>query len=322
MKQIVRMQFGSHVYGTNTPTSDLDYKALYVPGAKDILLQRVRQTIVESTKADKTARNEAGDVDTETFALQQYLKLLMEGQTVAIDMLFTPPSFYQEEPSWEWKEIQANKHRFLHRGYSAFAGYCRQQANKYGIKGSRIAAVREALDFLQIADYSTLYEFEPRLREWVTVISNEFINIVDCKGPNGKPTPHLEVCNRKVPFHANFKYARSIYQKIFDEYGARARQAETNQGCDWKALMHAVRIGRQAKEFLETGHIEFPRKDAAELLQIRTGQLPYAHVAEMIEEGLVRMEEASKISSLPTEPDRGYADDLVCRSYEWSVAQR
>lgn len=63
-KTIVRMEFGFSVYGTRTPTSDLDYKALYVPDAKDILLQRVKQTIVHTTKEIKTVKNEAGDMET------------------------------------------------------------------------------------------------------------------------------------------------------------------------------------------------------------------------------------------------------------------
>ena len=32
---IVKMQFGSHVYGTDLPTSDLDYKAVYLPTADE-----------------------------------------------------------------------------------------------------------------------------------------------------------------------------------------------------------------------------------------------------------------------------------------------
>jgi predicted nucleotidyltransferase len=42
-RTLVKMQFGSHVYGTNLPTSDLDVKAVHVPGAQDTLLQRVKR---------------------------------------------------------------------------------------------------------------------------------------------------------------------------------------------------------------------------------------------------------------------------------------
>jgi predicted nucleotidyltransferase len=140
-RTLVRMQFGSHVYGTNVPTSDLDFKAVHVPAAEDILLQRAKPAISVSTKEDSTQKNVAGDTDSESFALQKYLAMLLEGQTVALTMLFVPNRWIIEQSS-EWAGIREQKDRWLHRGVSAFAGYCRQQANKYGIKGSRVAATR------------------------------------------------------------------------------------------------------------------------------------------------------------------------------------
>jgi predicted nucleotidyltransferase len=34
MKTVVRMRFGSHLYGTSTPESDLDFKSVFLPDAK------------------------------------------------------------------------------------------------------------------------------------------------------------------------------------------------------------------------------------------------------------------------------------------------
>jgi predicted nucleotidyltransferase len=45
MELIVEMRFGSHLYGTATPESDLDFKGVYLPEARDILLQRVKPTV-------------------------------------------------------------------------------------------------------------------------------------------------------------------------------------------------------------------------------------------------------------------------------------
>ena len=145
MKTLVRMQFGSHVYGTNVPTSDYDFKAVHLPEGRDILLQRPQNTINVKAKLDGTKKNTAEDTDFESFSLQQYLKLLLEGQTVALTMLFTPDRWIIDT-SEEWELIRASKARFLYRGVSAFAGYCRQQANKYGVKGSRVAASRAAVN--------------------------------------------------------------------------------------------------------------------------------------------------------------------------------
>jgi len=84
------------MYGTNVATSDLDYKSILIPRAEDILLQRARHNISTTTKAVKDSRNSAHDVDTEAFALHEWMKLLLEGQTMALDMLFAPPDFVLE----------------------------------------------------------------------------------------------------------------------------------------------------------------------------------------------------------------------------------
>jgi len=52
MDLIVDMRFGSHLYGTATPESDLDCKAVCLPGARDILLQRVQGTMAFVAMAD------------------------------------------------------------------------------------------------------------------------------------------------------------------------------------------------------------------------------------------------------------------------------
>jgi hypothetical protein len=142
---IVKMQFGSHVYGTNLPTSDLDFKGVYVPTADDILLQRVKASRAHSTKEDRHVRNSAEDVDFEIFSLQQFFNLLLAGQTVQVSMLFTPQRWIVEQTEL-WDLIRSQKDKWLHSGVAAFAGYCRQQANKYGIKGSRVSAAAAAVD--------------------------------------------------------------------------------------------------------------------------------------------------------------------------------
>lgn len=142
MDLIVEMRFGSHLYGTATEQSDLDYKAVYLPDARAILLQRVPGTIAEIREKPAGEKNAPGDVDREAYGLQRYLELLAEGQTLALDMLFAPDLAMQREPAPLWREIQTNADRLVTRRASAFVRYCRQQANKYGIKGSRIATAR------------------------------------------------------------------------------------------------------------------------------------------------------------------------------------
>ena len=43
MKTIMKGYFGSHLYGTSTPESDVDFKEIYVPHARDVLTGNVKE---------------------------------------------------------------------------------------------------------------------------------------------------------------------------------------------------------------------------------------------------------------------------------------
>ena len=319
MNLLVKTKFGSHLYGTDTPTSDIDIKGVYLPEARDILLQRVKDNVNTQTKVDKHARNSADDVDMEVFSLQEYLRLLMEGQTVAIDMLFTPSDFYLMESSPEWRQVLEHKEKFVHSGSSAFAGYCKTQSNKYCLKGTRLSTVRGALELVgKLYDsgsgYQRLSDFEKQMAEFNE--GKEFANFVDCKGPKeGTFTKHWEVCNRKIPFHATVKYTHERLSDVVNEYGDRAKKAEENAGKDWKALSHAVRVCQEAIELMNTGKVTFPRPEADLLLQIKKGEMEYDLVAALIEKGLAELEVATANSTMRKKPDSEFADDLVVQAY-------
>jgi len=45
MNIIVKMKFGSHLYGTATVDSDLDYKGVFLPSKKEVLLGKIHKSI-------------------------------------------------------------------------------------------------------------------------------------------------------------------------------------------------------------------------------------------------------------------------------------
>jgi predicted nucleotidyltransferase len=58
VRQIVRVQHGSHLYGTNTPSSDMDYKGVHIPNGRAIILQRTigRAAIIKLDDMRKARR--------------------------------------------------------------------------------------------------------------------------------------------------------------------------------------------------------------------------------------------------------------------------
>lgn len=324
MKLIFSTQFGSHIYGTNISTSDHDYKSVYIPAAEDILLQKVNSTLNSSTKKNNGEKNSKDDIDNEIISYQQYLKLLMEGQTMALDMLFTPEEWYKEKPRKAWLDIVDNRKYFLHKGIYAFVGYCRQQANKYGVKGSRVASIRSICNLLaglseKHGHLTKLFEIWDDIEEFAN--THEHCQIISANpvGSGRNIARMLDVCNRKVQEFITIKEAIKIYDHIFEEYGNRALAAEKQEGIDWKALMHAVRVCYEVQELLLNHKITFPRPEAELLLKIRQGLMPYQEVAEIIEDGFIKLEEAQKISILPDKPNYDLANELVIKWYKHQI---
>lgn len=327
MKVIVEIRFGSHLYGTSTPASDVDYKAVFVPDADAILLQRIKATITNHRPKQPFEKNVAGEIDQESYALHRYLQLLAEGQTVALDMLFAPRLAMSAHPGPIWHEIWNNRHCLLSRRAASFIGYCRTQANKYGIKGSRVHAVRSIVEWFDqaVAIHGHLAKLELAADDLSAFIAErklEHTAVIPIEHPSrpGHPIMHLECCARKAPFTVSLKDTRAIFARLLDEYGARALMAERSEGVDWKALSHAVRVGHEALELLTTGHITFPLPNAAHVLTIKKGELRYQAVAEEIEDLLERVEAAEKASALPEAPDQGVIDSIVRRAYRDAVA--
>lgn len=324
-RTVMRCVFGSNLYGTATPASDLDYKSVFVPSARSILLQNAPRTISHSRPKGIGEKNYAGEVDEEQISLQQFLKLAAEGQTMALDMLFAPSSAFVGESSWEWREIIANRHRLLTRKSAAFIGYARQQSAKYGIKGSRVAASRAALAFLEkaMADHGSTAKLQVVSEPVLKMISEmEHMSLLEDVTPHGQTVHLWEVCDRKMPFTASIKNARDIMQRVVDEYGRRALMAETQQGVDWKALSHAVRVGDQAVELLSTGHITFPLPNAAHIVDIKLGKLLYQDVAAEIEGLFEKVEQAAAESTLPDEPDYQWIADFIEYVHQHEVISR
>jgi hypothetical protein len=313
----IRMIFGSHLYGTNLPSSDLDYKGIFLPSANDLLLQKPTRNYTIFSKdipSDKNTKN----VDIELFSLQEYLRLLLEGQTIALDMLFAPRRFYINYSNWTpWEEIQDNKIELIHSGISSFAGYCRTQAAKYGIKGSRISTLKKTIEWAkEFPERDRLRQHEENLTALISDLNSNDKDLIKLATLKSNKELYLNICGRTFPLGVTFKYLLSALEDILSEYGQRAKLAESQDGIDWKALMHAVRVSNEALELLKTKTISFPRPEKDLLIKIRKGELAFQEVSEMIESKLVEMEEAKSNSTLNKTPNYRLADEILMRAHK------
>ncbi len=310
---IVKMKFGSHLYGTATAASDLDFKGVFLPSKEDILLGKIPKGVSFSTKT-RDSKNEPDDIDIELYSLHYFIKLACEGQTVALDMLHAPEAMIVES-SDIWASIISEKRRFYSKNLKSFINYARRQASKYGIKGSRLNTVARVLDLLKSEDPTN------KLR----VIWDKLPRMEHCceagRDPNG--IRQYQICGKMFQETTAIGYMIPVLEKFHDEYGSRARSAAQNRDIDWKALSHALRAAIQVKQIITTNTITFPLEEAPFLMKVKDGKLDYlSEVAPVLESLMEEVEELVSKSELPEKADVTYWNKFICETVEEKLFRR
>ncbi len=299
---VVKMEFGSHLYGTDTAESDRDYKGIYLPTLRELLLGCSPKHIQEFGTSDKE-KNTKFDIDSEFYSLSYFVDMGRVGDTAVLDMLHCPPkNIIVTSPIWEL--IVAHRDKFYTRSLKSLIGYARRQAAKYGIKGSRLSDIEAVLVVLRKADPTH------RLRSvWPQLPSGEHIHIL----PSGDDRFQMyQIAGRKFIETMKVSGILECLEKVYKEYGTRALQAKQNEGVDWKALSHAIRAAYEVIEIFEHGTIMFPLIESYYIKQVKSGTLDYTtEVAPRLESLLETCERLAKVSKLPQMVDKVFWDDLV-----------
>lgn len=300
MKTLVKMTFGSHLYGTATPESDRDYKGVFLPTTRDVLLGKIPKTFTDNTNRDPNQKNSPDDVDSEFYSLHYFLELALKGETVALDMLHAPRSALLET-SLTWASLTSNRQRFYTRNLRSLVGYARRQAAKYGVKGGRLSDARQVLEILKAAGERTrIGELDlPTLEHgrWTA----EYHEVHHPRGVR-----YYEICGKRLQATARAEHYVETMEKFVDEYGHRAKLAERNEGIDWKAISHALRAGYQTYYILTDRGFEYPLPETGYLVKVKRGEVPFAKAGAALEELIARVEDLSANSPLPERADRDW----------------
>ena len=212
-----------------------------------------------------------------------------------------------------WAKIEGNRERFYTKNMKAFVGYARRQAAKYGIKGSRLDAAKKVMDYILNAPTGCI-EYWTLSTVWTGLPEGEHIH-KDKVDPNGLRI--YEVCGKKVQETVTLRYLYNIMEKFYKSYGERARQAQRNEGIDFKAVSHALRAAYQLKQIFTEGTITFPLKQAEGLKAVKAGELSYVNVvAPLLESLMAEIEMLAEKSDLPEKVDRKFWDDFIIREVE------
>ena len=114
-------------------------------------------------------------------------------------------------------------------------------------------------------------------------------------------------------------YLKSQRAAMMGEVGAHTNRPElvAEYGYDTKFAMHALRLGIQGTELLETGRITLPvpEPERGLLRQVRRGEMQLGEVVAEIDQAHARLVALHDAADVPAEPDRDWVDKWLHRSH-------
>jgi hypothetical protein len=311
-------RFGSHLYGTNTPTSDIDVKGIFLPKLENLILGEFPKSIHFSS-GDPNGKNNHEDIDIELYSIQYFLRLLKNGETGALDLFF---SHTNDDAcifiSTNFLIIINNKDKLLESSElmkCAYVKYAIGQAKKYGIKGSRLGVLKKVSEFSKEFIITPVKEHKLHVIAHILLERFEDPSYFFKKEVNGIPC--LIVCGKVHQYTTSCEEFFKRINKEYDKYGDRAKQAEKNEGIDWKALSHAVRAIFQMEELLHSGKIIFPflKFEVDILKKIKAGRLPFNEVENLITSGLENLNKLFEVAKLEGKFDNEFVKSVLKSLY-------
>ena len=134
----------------------------------------------------------------------------------------------------------------------------------------------------------------------------------------------------KKVYHSFNGYAYSQFKKMtkfkFEGYMGKKRKGLVEKfGYDTKNAAHLIRLLKMGIKFLTEGTLYVERADAEQLLSIKRGEWELAKVKEEAERLFILAEETYVKSTLPAEPDKEAAEELlsrlICSRHGWDTTE-
>lgn len=122
----------------------------------------------------------------------------------------------------------------------------------------------------------------------------------------------------KQAYHSYCGYAYSQLHKMEKNacqgyMGEKRKRLVEKHGYDTKNASHLIRLLRQGIELLALGELKVHREDNAYLVDIKNGKYTIDQIKDEAKRLFSKMEDALIHSSLPAEPDKAKAEELLVK---------
>ena len=296
---------GSHAYGTNIETSDVDIRGCALNSKMDIL---TNQNFEQFTN-DET--------DTVIYSFNKLIHLLSNVNPNTIEMLGCKPEHYLYL-SPIGKELLDNRHMFLSKKcIHSFGGYATAQLRRLDNKAGRLIGQAGQEQHILNSINNAAYTFKQQYLE----MPDDAIKLYIDKAVNeGYETEIFMDVNLKHYPLRDYKSIWSEMKNILSDYakvGQRNKKA-IEHGKISKHMMHLVRLYLMCIDILEREEIvTYREQDLEFLMSIRAGKFldenghPTETFYKLVDEFEQRMKDAALKSSLPEKPDYNKITDFL-----------
>lgn len=330
MQKLFTCLFGSRLYGTQTPTSDLDVKHVYLPNLDDMLVGKQLANKVKKTNTEKNTRNGADDVDEEFLPLQVFARDFLNGQTYALELAFALEGTHANQALWYGTcevpmstvdDVKTHlfgefvlelRTKFLTSNVKALMGYAVNQASLYSFKGERLNVVREVKKLLTSTANAFVHHrlgdclledswFKDEMTK-LTVKYPKYFKQEEYDVGAGQMKPCFRLLEKTLPFSDRAEHSLRVVDALENRYGTRADAASAAaDNVDWKATMHALRVVDEGLQLLRSGTLSFPfSKDyVLYLLDVKQGKVDLELVKEELDSKLELLKVLEQTTKLP-----------------------
>ena len=297
---------GSHSYGTNIETSDVDIRGVTLDTTECVLgLEHFEQRLDAAT-------------DTTIYSLSKFLDLVSNCNPNIIEMLFCKPEHYLYV-SPLGQILLDNRHLFLtKRAYHTFGGYAHAQLNRLE---NAMARDNETLTEEEVQTHISRslknclqnciekFEFnEDQFKIYVDKYDKNYNKQQDKLGTFGI---FMDATFEKLPVAEFDSLLLELSQVVRDFNSSVGQRNKKKDDLHLnKHMMHLIRLYIMCNEILTTGDLHTYREDEHELLMdIRNGKY-------RSEDGKVTPEFYEMLHKLETESKSGYDNSKLPKTVD------
>ena len=307
---------GSHAYGLDTPTSDLDIRGIATNTRKELLLQTDFEQVVDK------------ETDTTIYSFQKMVKLLADCNPNTIEILGLEPWQYLYVSDLGKMLLEKSESFLSRRAIHTFSGYANQQL--YRLR--QLCAKQMPQKELEKHIFRTLQNANETLPQQYADYEGGHINlyIADSDREDMDTEIFMDVCLTKYPLRDYCKQWNTL-QNIVSSYkklGKRNSNAR-DHGKIAKHMTHLLRLDLMCLDILNEGKIiTYREKELPLLMEIRQGkyvtednQVDPAFY-EIVEHYERQLETAKAHTQLPPEPNTKEIQKLIMDVHEIILSKK